>query len=84
MLVIETESGSPSEREITDKVNIAFRQMMVSKEIENVGRISPEYKVVIGKKQTGDVNMSVVTDLKKKLNESEKASVGMIECIDLW
>lgn len=83
LVVIETQSGSPSEREIVDKINIAFRQMAVSKEIENVGKISPEYKVVIGKKRSGEVDMSVITQLKKKMNSSDKASVGMIECIDL-
>lgn len=84
LMVVTTEDGNLSERDIVDKVNIAFRQMTIAKEIENVGIIKPEYKVAVGKKQSGEVSAAVITELKKRLNDSEKMSVGMIECVDLW
>lgn len=83
LLVIPTQEGDPTENEVVDRINIAFRQMIVPKEVENVGTIYPEYKVVIGKKSGGAAGPAVITALKKKMNVSEKATIGTIECIDL-
>lgn len=83
MVVIPTKDGSPAINEIMDKVNIAFRQMCVPKQIENIGTIYPDYKVAVGKKRTGKADTAIIGTLKKKMNESNKASIGMIECIDL-
>jgi diguanylate cyclase (GGDEF)-like protein len=83
MVVIPTNDGDPTQIEVVDKVNIAFRQMIVPKEIENVGTIYPEYKAVVGKMKGGTAGTAIITALKKKMNASEKASIGTIECIDL-
>ncbi len=81
LLVVTTEDGDPTEKEVVDKVNIALRQMIIPKEVENVGTIYPEYKVVVGRKNSGTAGTAVITKLKKKLNASEKASIGTVECI---
>lgn len=83
MLVVPTKDGSPSINEVMDKVNIAFRQMRVPKDIENVGTVYPEYKVAVGKRRAGNADVSIISSLKKKMNESDAATIGNIECIDL-
>ncbi|SDB34623.1 diguanylate cyclase (GGDEF) domain-containing protein [Ruminococcaceae bacterium FB2012] len=83
MLVVPTKDGSPSINEVMDKVNIAFRQMRVPKDIENVGTVYPEYKVAVGKRRAGAADVSIISSLKKKMNESDAATIGNIECIDL-
>lgn len=82
MAVISAKNGSPSTNEVMDKVNLAFRQMCVAKQIENVGTIRPEYKVVVGKRTKGNADTAIIGKLKK-LNESDKATMGMIDCIDI-
>ena len=83
LLVVPTKDGSPSINEVMDKVNIAFRQMRVPKDIENVGTVYPEYKVAVGKRRAGNADVSIISSLKKKMNESDAATIGNIECIDL-
>ena len=83
LLVVPTKDGSPSINEVMDKVNIAFRQMRVPKDIENVGTVYPEYKVAVGKRRAGAADVSIISSLKKKMNESDAATIGNIECIDL-
>ncbi len=83
MAVIPTKDGDPTMNEVMDKVNLALRQMSVSKQIENVGTIRPDYKVVVGKRTKGNADIAIIGTLKQKMNESEKATMGMIECIDL-
>lgn len=57
--------------------------MIVPKEIENVGTVYPEYKVVVGKKKEGKAGKEIINQLKNKMNTSQKASIETIECIDL-
>lgn len=83
MVVIPAKEGNPSVNDVMDKVNLAFRMMCVSKEIENVGTIHPDYKVAVGKRSSGNADTAIIAKLKKKMNESEKATIGMIECIDI-
>ena len=83
LAVITTKGGEPSTTEVMDKVNLAFRQMSVSKQIENVGTVRPDYKVAVGKRTKGTADTALIGKLKTKMNESDKAAIGMIECIDL-
>lgn len=83
LAVIPAPQGNPNMNEVMDKVNLAFRQMCVSKQIENVGTIRPDYKVAVGRKTKGNADTAIIGTLKKKMNESDKATIGMIECIDL-
>ncbi len=83
MAVISTNEGNPTGNEVMDKVNFALRQMCVSKQIENVGTVRPEYKVAVGKKTKGNADTAIIGKLKMKTNGSEAATIGMIECFDL-
>lgn len=82
LVVVPTDSGLPTINEVMDKVNLAFRQMIVPEEIENVGTIYPEYKVAVGKR-AGKADSSVITELKTVMNNSGKATFGMIDCKDI-
>lgn len=75
---VKTEGGLPSSSEMLDKVNFAFRQLLVAEKLDDGRAIYPKYKVAVVK-TTSSFDLSVVTVLKDMTNKSGEASSGMIE-----
>lgn len=82
VVMVKTENGAPSSDEMLNRVNLAFRQMIVAENLEGGRSVYPTFKVAVVKK-SGDFDLSVVTTLKDMTNKSGEATYGMIELRDL-
>lgn len=79
---LKTENGLPFSDDLLDKVNNAFRQMLVPERLEDGRTIYPKYKVAVIKKASG-IDLSVVTALKDMTNKKGEAAYGMIDYKDM-
>lgn len=79
---LKTENGLPFADDFLDKVNNAFRQMLVPERLDDGRTIYPKYKVAVIKKTKG-IDTSVVTTLKDMTNKKGEAAYGMIDYKDM-
>ena len=65
-----------------DKVNIAFRMLVVPFELEDGTNVYPKYKIAVVKKGNG-IDSSIIATLKDMTNKTGEATYGLIDFLDL-
>ena len=67
---------------VMDKVNIAFRMLVVPFELEDGTNVYPKYKIAVVKKGNG-IDSSIIATLKDMTNKTGEATYGLIDFLDL-